>query len=158
MNLEEQTDKQDETKSRLSVFCWHSWELAQNLKKLTKIFPSYRRLWCRIKTLTRSQLADKPVLFSDCHEFNFKVESQPLWISFVDILISFIITSVLFLSWHLEYITNYRILRALMSKVCIKWLQICRNERIQSTMQLVWFWMTYLPKHFSVQFAYYLCH
>ena len=102
----------------------------------------------------------KTSLFYDSHEFNFKFESQPLWISFVHILISFIVTSLTFLSWNLQLITSYRTLRALMSTVCMKWLQIriwcvtCLQQWTYTEQHAACLMLThFFPKHFSVMFA-----
>jgi hypothetical protein len=66
----------------------------------------------------------KVVLYSESHEFNFHAESQPFWISFGHYLVSYIIMSLKFSVWHLKFFTSYRTHCALMSTVCINWLQI----------------------------------
>jgi len=58
------------------------------------------------KSHTHNPLADKPVLHSDFHEFNFKAEDQPLWISIANFLYSFNFTSIPFPSWHFQYFTR----------------------------------------------------
>jgi hypothetical protein len=72
-------------------------------------------------TYTHSPLADTPVLRSETHEYNFHAEGQPFWTSCGDFLVSFIVTSLPFPSWYLQC---NRTQRALLSKVCIKWVQI----------------------------------
>jgi len=42
LNLEGQTDKQDEVKNRLALFCWHLENMFGKLKKESKTFLSYR--------------------------------------------------------------------------------------------------------------------
>jgi len=59
-------------------------------------------------TYTQSPLSDTPVLHYDRHEFNFHSDCQTFSISSVYILVSFIVTSLLFPPWQLQFITGYR--------------------------------------------------
>jgi len=57
-------------------------------------------------------------------DFNFHAEGHPLWIPFSHFIVSFIVTSQLFPSWHVQFITCYWMHSAMMSIVRKKWIHI----------------------------------
>jgi hypothetical protein len=123
------------------------------------------RICIRSKHKYKLPLADTPALYFDIHEFNFHVELQPFWIPFRHSLVSFIVTSLPFPSWHIQFITNYKTRRALISKVCIIWTQIsawrmkCLQQWTYTEQNVACLMLTHISsKQFYMQFAQCLYH
>ena len=108
----------------------------ENLKKGSNCAFLTGSIGVRSKHITHSPLADKTALYSDSQKLTFHVECQPFWIPFGNSLVTFIVASLPFPSWNLQFITKYRQHRALISTVCLKWLHIStwRVKRLQQRM------------------------
>jgi len=96
------------------------WIYKEGVEKLL----SYKKQWFQVKTYTHSPLSETLALRSESHEYNFHVEIHLFWNFFGDSLESFIVSSLKFPFWYIQFITSYRTHRALINTVWMKWLEI----------------------------------